>query len=169
MNILWLNSNVLLPLDKGGKLRTWHVMRNLARHHRITYLSFEDAAHTTAADREGMRDVCETLETVPRTDAPKGTFRFYADAARYLIDPLPYGVAKYRSDAYAARVARLLATGKFDVMVADFLPPVANLPRPLPLPAVLFTHNVEAEIWRRHSENASNPLSKLLLKQQWQR
>ena len=24
MKILWLNANLLLPLDKGGKLRTWH-------------------------------------------------------------------------------------------------------------------------------------------------
>jgi polysaccharide biosynthesis protein PslH len=168
MNILWLNSGLLLPLDKGGKLRTWHLMRNLARHHRVTYLSFEDSTQT-AADREGMREVCESLETVPRTDAPKGTFRFYADAARYLVDPLPYAVAKYRSDAYAARVRHLLDTGHFDVVVADFLPPVANLPRPLPVPAVLFTHNVEAEIWRRHTENATNPLSKFLMKQQWDR
>ena len=175
MKILWLNSGLLLPLDKGGKLRTWYLMRNLARHHRITYISFEDpstslgAGSTLAADREGMRDVCEALETVPRTDAPKGTFRFYADAARYLVNPLPYAVAKYRSDAYAARVRRLLDIGDFDVVVADFLPPVANLPRPLSVPAVLFTHNVEAEIWRRHYENASNPLAKFLMKQQWER
>jgi hypothetical protein len=31
MKILWLNAGLLLPLDKGGKLRTWHVMRHLAR------------------------------------------------------------------------------------------------------------------------------------------
>jgi glycosyltransferase involved in cell wall biosynthesis len=43
------------------------------------------------------------------------------------------------------------------------------LPGSLPVPAVLFTHNVEAEIWRRHADNASNAVSRLLLKQQWQR
>ena len=42
MRILWLKSDLLLPLDKGGKLRTWHLMRHLARRHRITYLSFAD-------------------------------------------------------------------------------------------------------------------------------
>jgi hypothetical protein len=30
MRILWLKSDLLLPLDKGGKLRTWHLMRHLA-------------------------------------------------------------------------------------------------------------------------------------------
>ena len=31
MRILWLKTDLLLPLDKGGKLRTWHLMRHLAR------------------------------------------------------------------------------------------------------------------------------------------
>ena len=53
MNILWLNAGLLLPLDKGGKLRTWHVMRHLAARHDITYLSFEDSAQTEA-DRLGI-------------------------------------------------------------------------------------------------------------------
>ncbi len=55
---------------------------------------------------------------------------------------------------YAARVRDLLASGRFDLVVCDFLPPVANLPDRLPCPAVLFTHNVESEIWRRHVDMA---------------
>jgi sugar transferase (PEP-CTERM/EpsH1 system associated) len=168
VKILWLNAGLLLPLDKGGKLRTWHLMRHLARQHDITYLSFADTSQSPA-DREGMREVCSVLETVPRTDTPKGTLRFYTEAAGYVVDRLPYAVAKYRSDAYGARVRRLLDEGSFDAVVCDFLVPAANLPASLPIPSVLFTHNVEAEIWRRHSEAASNPLSRLLLAQQWKR
>ena len=168
MKILWLNAGLLLPLDKGGKMRTWHLMRHLAQRHDITYLSFSDPAEPEA-HRTGMREVCRHLETLPRTDAAKGTPRFYADAARYLVDPVPYAVAKYRSPAYAARVRELLQTGRFDAIVCDFLPPVVNMPRELPCPAILFTHNVEAEIWRRHEETATNPVARYLLRQQWQR
>ena len=168
MKLLWLNAGLLLPLDKGGKLRTWHVMRHLAARHDITYLSFADATQTDA-DRAGMREVCSRLETVPRTDPAKGTWRFYADAARYLVDPVPYAVAKYRSDAYRARLEDLLARERYDAVVCDFLPPVVNLPDRLPCPAIVFTHNVEAEIWRRHAEQASNAISKHLLGQQWRR
>ena len=168
MKLLWLNAGLLLPLDKGGKLRTWHVMRHLAARHDITYLSFADSTQTEA-DRLGMRQVCSRLETVPRTDAPKGTWRFYADAAGYLVDPAPYAVAKYRSAAYRARVEELLASGGFDAVVCDFLPPLVNLPERLPCPSILFTHNVEAEIWRRHAEQASHPVSRHLMAQQWRR
>ena len=168
MKILWLNAGLLLPLDKGGKLRTWHLMRHLARRHNITYLSFSDPSQTEE-HRTGMREVCHRLETVPRTDPAKGTLRFYADAARYVIDPIPYAVAKYRSPAYAARVQELLNSGGFDAVVCDFLPPVVNMPRTLDCPTILFTHNVEAEIWRRHAETATNPIARRLLGQQWQR
>ena len=168
MNILWLNANLLLPLDKGGKLRTWHVMRHLAKRHDITYLSFAEPGQRDA-DRDGMREVCRVLETVPRTDPEKGTLSFYADAARHLVHALPYAVGKYRDAEYAARVRRHLESGRFDALVCDFLVPAVNLPPHLQLPTVLFTHNVEAEIWRRHAANATNPVSRVLMKQQWDR
>ncbi|HEV3484970.1 MAG TPA: glycosyltransferase, partial [Vicinamibacterales bacterium] len=166
--ILWLNAGLLLPLDKGGKLRTWHLMRHLAARHDITYLSFSDPSQT-AADRQGMLEVCRRLETVPRVDPPKGTVRFYTDVAGYVLDPVPYAVAKYRSDAYRARMAELMREERYDAIVCDFLPPVVNMPDRLPCPAILFTHNVEAEIWRRHADTATNPVSRTLLGQQWQR
>ncbi len=168
MKVLWLNANLLLPLDKGGKLRTWHVMRHLAARHEITYLSFCDPGQP-AADHEGMSAVCADLHTVARTDPAKGTARFYLDAARYLVDSVPYGVAKYRSPTFRNMLAGLLEQRRFDAIVCDFLVPIVNLPAQLPCPALLFTHNVEAEIWRRHAEHATNPLSRYLLRQQWRR
>jgi polysaccharide biosynthesis protein PslH len=168
VKILWLNAGLLLPLDKGGKLRTWHLMRHLATRHEITYLSFADPADAPE-HRAGMFEVCRHLETVPRSDPGKGSWRFYADAARFVMDPVPYAVAKYRSGAYAARVTDLLRTNRFDALVCDFLMPVVNLPDRLPCPAVLFTHNVEAEIWRRHAATARDPLRARLLSQQWRR
>jgi sugar transferase (PEP-CTERM/EpsH1 system associated) len=167
MKILWLNAGLLLPLDKGGRLRTWHLMRHLAARHEITSLSFAGTVSTSA--REGMREVCSRLVTVPRTDPPKGTVRFYADAGRFLVHSLPYAVAKYRSTEYERTLRALLSEASFDVVVCDFLPPAVNMPDELACPSVLFTHNVEAEIWRRHAETAGNPISRALLTTQWRR
>jgi sugar transferase (PEP-CTERM/EpsH1 system associated) len=168
VKLLWLNAGLLLPLDKGGKLRTWHLMRHLAKRHEITYLSFEEPDQREA-DRQAMREVCARLITIPRTEPRKRTVAFYADAAKHLLASLPYAVGKYRSDGYARRVRQLLAVERFDAVVADFLPPVVNLPHDIRVPAVLFTHNVEAEIWRRHAETASNVAGRALLAQQWRR
>jgi sugar transferase (PEP-CTERM/EpsH1 system associated) len=167
MRILWLNAGLLLPLDKGGKLRTWHLMRHLARRHEITYVSFADP-DTMPALREGMREVCAHLQTVPRRDPDKGSVDFYVDAARRIFDPLPYAVGKYRSAAYRAKVDEMLARG-FDLVVCDFLVPAVNMPATLPCRSALFTHNVEAEIWRRHAERPPDPVRRALFRQQWRR
>jgi sugar transferase (PEP-CTERM/EpsH1 system associated) len=168
MKILWLNAGLLLPLDKGGKLRTWHLMRHLARRHDITYACFADPDQPRE-DLEGMKEVCRGLITIPRRDVSKDGARFYLDAARYLVRRNPYAIAKYASAEFAARVRSLLAEEDFDLVLADFVFPVINMPRQLPCPSVLFTHNVEAEIWRRHAENARHPLKRALLAAQWRR
>src|SRR5262249_29989044 len=168
MRILWLKSDMLLPLDKGGKLRTWHLMRHLAQRHEITYLAFAEPG-TPAADVDGMRAVAARVETIPRREATKGTLRFYADAALHLIDPLPYAVAKYRSPAYARRLRQLLDERPFDLIVCAFLFPAVNLPAALPCPAVIFTHNVESEIWRRHAETKTGAAARLVYRNQHRR
>ncbi len=168
MRILWLKSDLLLPLDKGGKLRTWHLMRHLARHHEITYLAFREPAQP-AADIEGMHAVAAHVETIARADPAKGTLRFYADAAMHLVDPLPYVVAKYRSHAFRQRLEALLAEHTFDLVVCDFLFPAVNLPKRLPCPAVIFTHNVESEIWRRHADTKRGAIGKRLYGTQYRR
>src|SRR4051794_1607710 len=144
MKLLWLNAGVLLPLDKGGKLRTWHLMRQLARRHDITFLSFADPS-ATPADIAGMREVASNVVTIPRSEPAKGTAAFYLDAARYLIDRVPYAIAKYKSAGYRRTIERLLSVQQVDAVVCDFLVPAVNLPDSLPCPAILFTHNVESE------------------------
>jgi sugar transferase (PEP-CTERM/EpsH1 system associated) len=158
MRILWLKSDLLLPLDKGGKLRTWHLLRHLARRHEITYVAFS-APDEPATNMDGMYEVARRIETIPRSDAPKRSLRFYAGAAAHAFRRRPYAVGKYRSAAYQHRIESLLRDERFDLVVCDFLFPVVNLPRALPCPSVIFTHNVEAEIWRRYAETNSGPLA----------
>jgi sugar transferase (PEP-CTERM/EpsH1 system associated) len=168
MNILWLNAGLLLPLDKGGKLRTWHLMRHLAARHRITWLSYADPDQP-AADVQGMSAVAERVHTLPRRLVSKGSVRFILQAAAHLVNPLPYAVGAYTCREYRRRLMALLAEQHFDVIVCDFLMPSANVPDDVSSPTVLFTHNVEAEIWRRHYETASRAPKRHLMKQQWRR
>jgi len=166
MRVLWLKSDLLLPLDKGGKLRTWHLLCHLADRHEVTYLAFAEPG-TPVPD--GMRQVAARVETVRRSDPPKGSWRFYLDAAIHLVDPLPYAAGKYRSAAFRRRLGDLLSERAFDLIVCDFLFPAVNLPRRLPCPAVIFAHNVESEIWRRYAETKTSWCSRRLYSMQYQR
>lgn len=155
MKLLWLKSDLLVPLDKGGRLRTWHLLKHLARRHDITYVSF--AAPDEPPDHLAqMRELVADLHVVPRSDPPKGSLRFYAGAAFRTFDPLPYAIGKYRSRAFRQRVRTLLEQGAFDLVVSDFVLPAVNLPSSVPCPVAVFTHNVESEIWRRHAQTQTS-------------
>jgi glycosyltransferase involved in cell wall biosynthesis len=78
-------------------------------------------------------------------------------------------IARYKSPAQHAEIEKKVGGGDVDVLVCDFLTPSVNVPASLPCPAVLFQHNVEAVIWRRHYEVRSNPLARLFFRQQWRK
>ena len=78
-------------------------------------------------------------------------------------------MAKYRSREMENKLIEQLDDGKIDVVVCDFLMPSINMPDNINIPTVLFQHNVEAMIWKRHYEVAANTLKKEYLKRQWER
>jgi glycosyltransferase involved in cell wall biosynthesis len=169
VRILWLKTELLHPVDKGGKIRTFHMLKELKRQgHEITYLTLDDG--TAAADaRERASEYCHELVTVPHHTRPKFSAGFYAELALNLASPLPYFMRKYKSEAMRDEILRLARSEKFDVLVCDFLQPSVNVPSEVNLPTVLFQHNVEAMIWKRHYEVQSNPLKKLYLYGQWRK
>jgi sugar transferase (PEP-CTERM/EpsH1 system associated) len=116
-----------------------------------------------------MREVARSVHVIPRSQPQKGSLRFWASAALRLFDPLPYAVGAYRSRAFASKVRALMRSGGFDLVVSDFVLPAVNLPARPPCPSVVFTHNVESEIWRRHAETKTGGLMRSLYRTQYRR
>lgn len=168
MHILWLKTELLHPVDKGGKIRTYHMLKELKRNHRVTYLTLDDG--TAAPDAAAKAtEYCHELITVPHQTSAKFSARFYAELAQNLISLLPYFVKKYESAAMRAAIEGRLAKGDVDVLVCDFLNPSINVPGRVNCATVLFQHNVEAMIWQRHYEVQTQPLKKAYLKGQWEK
>lgn len=167
MHILWLKTELLHPVDKGGRIRTYHMLRELKARHRITYLTLDDGADPGAAERAG--EYCDRLIRVPFRATRKYTPRFYATLAMQLLLPLPYTARKYRSSRMRDAVADVLRQGDVDVLVCDFLAPSVNVPDGVGCPTLLFQHNVEAVIWQRHYAVARNPLKRWFLHSEWRK
>jgi len=71
-----------------------------------------------------------------------------------------------------ARVEEEMRSGNYDVVVCDFLVPCINMPEPeqqTKCATVLFQHNVEAMIWKRHYEVQTHPIKKKYLQDQWRK
>jgi glycosyltransferase involved in cell wall biosynthesis len=166
MRILWIKTELLHPVDKGGRIRTYHMLRALSRHHHVTYLCLDDGLAAPDA-RERARDYAQELVVVPFRPPAKGSPGFFLDLLRNLFSSLPYAVARYESQALRQEILRLAAAS--DVIVCDFLAPSINVPAGLPAPVVLFQHNVEAVIWQRHVSVPQPALRRAYFRAQWQR
>jgi glycosyltransferase involved in cell wall biosynthesis len=168
LRILWLKTELLHPVDKGGKIRTYQMLKALKREHYVTYLTLDDGtADSDAVER--ATEYCHELVRIRHSTREKFSAGFYAELAANLFSPLPYFMKKYESAEMRREVAERARAGDFDVLVCDFLNPAVNVPHALPVPTVLFQHNVEAMIWKRHYEVQTHPLKKAYLYGQWRK
>lgn len=166
MHILWLKTELLHPIDKGGKIRTYEMLKELKKAHHITYLTLVDGSADADALEKSSEYAHEVI-TIPHQTAPKFSLNFYLELLINLSSPLPYFIQKYVSKAMLEAVKKHTQQQHFDIVVCDFLMPAVNMPKNLATPTLLFQHNVEAMIWRRHYETQPKGLKKTFLKNQW--
>ena len=168
MKILWLKTELLHPVDKGGKIRTYHLLKQLKADHHITYLTLDDGSAPANAVADAA-EYCHDLIRIPHATREKFSVGFYAELALNLSSSLPYAIRKYKSEQMTRAITEATSKEHFDLCVCDFLAPAVNLPRDLKTPVVLFQHNVEAEIWRRHHEVQQNLVKRRYLYWQWRK
>jgi len=168
MRLLWLKTELLHPVDKGGKIRTYQMLKHMNGVHEITYLSLA-GKYDEPECFDRASEYCARLIPVGWEQPQKFSARFYRDLAFNLSSDLPYAIQKYHSPAMRRVIARECDARGYDLVVCDFLTPAINYVHDPARPAVLFQHNVESNIWRRHYETQANPVKKAFFYSQWQK
>ncbi len=171
LNILWLKTGPLHPLDTGGKIRTYNMLRELKKKHEITFLALcsPDTNKTAQSD---AGEFSHRQIWIPWKETPKRSLRFFLNLAGNLFASGPYVIQKYFSRAMSGKIRELDASGQFDLIVCDFLTPAVNLfarNHKNKTPTLLFQHNVESLIWKRLFENGGGFLKRAYFKIQWKR
>ena len=161
--LLFIAPRYLLPADSGGKIRTGHVLRGLKGGH------FDVTLISPAPDGAAARDAAELALMSDRfaswPEVERGPLFAYS-RLRHLPSRLPIPVATDVSEAGRRLVARELAR-RPDLVVVDFPHTAVLLPEEIAPPTVIFTHNVEAEIFARHERVAGNSLRRVVWRDQF--
>jgi polysaccharide biosynthesis protein PslH len=157
LTILFLAPRVPWPLDTGGKIRTYHLLRALARRHRVRLLSFFDET----AGEAGLREV-ERLGVACELFQGPSLLARAKNLALGLLGPLPANVRKYQDRALALRVCAIAREPGLDLVHCDHLhmAPYGLLSG---RPFVIDEHNVETLIWERFARDRSESLPKRAL------
>lgn len=158
MRLLWVKGGKLFPVDTGGKIRTYNILKNLARTNDVTFLSYYPGARDVEYERELEREFPGAVGVaIPEPGGRIGQLVHYG---LRLLHHAPYSVTKYTDAAVKAAILRLFRERTFDVAVCDFLLVSLNFPRETAVPTVLFQHNVESSLWKRQAALERNPVKR---------
>ncbi|MBW8823331.1 MAG: glycosyltransferase [Xanthomonadales bacterium] len=159
--VLMVTSRLPWPPTEGHQLRSWHLLRALAREHRVTLLSClrpEDAGTTNG---ELPAAVTRLAFHHLRQDA--------LSTAVHLVSSiggrLPFVVHRYAGTELRGKVGELARDA--DLVHFDMLPLMACADRvPAGVPVIYNAHNVEHVLLRARSANESRPLHRAFLRSQ---
>ena len=177
MRILWVKAGGIVPADTGGRIRSLQILKELARRHSVTVFTYY-AEHFGDQHRSGELKGFADVIAIPIALTAERTSRDYLRYALTLLSSAPHsmqviggesgGRLRYFDDAaIRRRLNRLIAGGNFDALVCDFIYPAGLIDWSLPCPKILFTHNVEADLWKQQYESANHPVKRFLYWKEW--
>jgi polysaccharide biosynthesis protein PslH len=161
VRILWVKAGKLLPVDTGGKIRSYSILKELTRDHQVTLLSYyngvRDQTYENALRVEfpGSRPICTKL---PDSNRMGQCFHYL----RNVLRPAPFAVSRFTARQVMREVRAYLCKGACDIVVCDFLAASLNLTKTGTTPVVLFQHNVETVLWQRKKSTETNLAKRLV-------
>jgi len=150
MKILWVKTDFLHPTRSGGQIRTLETLKRLHARHEIHFAALDLPQPGAGFCRAS--EYSTKAYAIPHPAPQNHGARYWAELASGVWAKTPLPMLRYRSNLLLHRVEEILRQERFDAIVCDFLASAANIPELSR--AVLFQHNVESMIWKRHAEHA---------------
>jgi glycosyltransferase involved in cell wall biosynthesis len=146
---LFLIKDILFPLDAGGKIRTFNVLKQLNKTHEVDVISVICPGEERFIPE--MEHLCRKFIFLEGRRLPKRGARFVLRLIRNAFSRMPYTMM---NDCHAGLKRKIMEiAGSYDLLICDFLFSAPNC-LDVKIPKLLFQHNVESMIPKRHAQNA---------------
>lgn len=155
MKILWVKAGKILPVDTGGKIRSYNILKRLSEQYEVTFLSYYGGRRDETYEQQIVHDL---PGSIPLCTAAWDSTALHRglDYLRRFPSGLPFAISKFTSVKVQRKIDLLMHEHRFDVAVCDFLAASLNFPAAPPTPTVLFQHNIESLLWRRQADAEKN-------------
>ena len=168
MKILFFSQRFLYPMDTGGKIRTGKLLEQLSKEFDITLISnVESPKDDLYFDK--IKEICSAFHPVYWKEARKYSVAFYWKVLWRMLSRYPITVINDYSADLERKIMEVLKQEKYDLLICDFLQPSLNFRKMKGYPTLLFQHNVESVIVKRHFYTARNPFLKFFWWSQWKK
>lgn len=163
--LFFVSTRFLFPVDSGGKIRTTQILRGLKGGRFRIVLASPATPEQVSQHETELETVSD--EFIPWPQPARGPL-FNLLRMRYLPGALPIPVRTDRHTEGVSLTERILDTNPA-VAVFDFAHAGVLAPGVIPCASVMFTHNVEAEIFRRHRDVATNSIYRAIWANQYRK
>lgn len=169
MRMLFLSQRFLLPMDTGGKIRTGKILEQLTKTNDVTLISNVESPKDDSYVAEMPRFSHDFL-AVPWKEVPKYSWKFFVRLLVQIFSRYPVSVLNSSSDNLRFILEQEASQRHvYDVIICDFVQSALEFRNIQRIPTVLFQHNVESVIAKRHMLQTNNPVAKLFWWLQWQK
>ena len=168
LKVLFFSQRFPYPMDTGGKIRTGKLLEQLNDLFHITLVSNVESPKDDGY-LDQVKNLCGEFYPVPWKEVNKYSFKFYLKVLLGMFSRYPFTVINDYSRDLEAALRYLTTSQHFDLLVCDFLQPSLNVRSIHGIPTLLFEHNIESVIPRRHFETARNPIAKVFWWLQWRK
>lgn len=163
MRILYLAHLFPLPMDSGGKIKSYHTLVALAARHDVRTVAFVRSDAEVVRIPE-LERTCAALDVVP---LGRSRFRQVSDLFVSLIASRSFIIGRdYRADMRDA-VRSAIEAHRPDVVHIDHLQMAQYVDFGGPYRVVLDNHNVESMIIKRMAETSETGLMRLYAGLEW--
>ena len=146
--LLFLSHILPFPLDEGGRIRTYHLLRLLSQWFDVTALCLvRNRSTNDIADASGHLSQLATLH-LHRVDSDGATWKKLYDHARSVLQRKPYTAYTTESEAFRKDLSRLVRQ-RWEAVHVDSLDLSGYLPLLNALPVICGHHNVESSLLAR--------------------
>ena len=165
-SLTFVSPRFLFPTDSGGKIRTTQILRGLKGSAFAVTLVMPSTDDERSKFGNEIEAVCDRHVTWEPKRQPR-LLRLTKKIV-YLAHRFPISVQTDWDTFGALTVRRVLGEGP-DVVVFDFPHSAVLAPDRIAVPSLIFTHNIEAEIFHRHWKVARSPFNRMVWRSQYEK
>lgn len=162
--ILFLTTEIPFPLDNGGKIRTYNLIKALSVENKIDLICFSEEKNNDESIKS-LNEFCENIDIVNKIFTNSTSKRILiANVFKSVISNKPFIVRKFIDKRYKSLIGKKLNENKYNTIVMDHLNICGYLDIIKEHNVILSQHNCEFLILKRRYEEETNFMKQMYLR-----
>lgn len=161
--ILFLTTEMPYPLDGGGKIRTYNMIKGIYKDYDIDLVCFSEGNHSKD-DLNKLQEICNSVSIIDKVYTNSKSKRtLLKNIAISFLKNKPFIIEKFNDKKYQEILLGLLSKSKYKCIILDHLQTANYLKKLQGNKVILSQHNCEYVILKRRYEKENNILKKIYI------